>query len=801
MGGVELTGWLIAVIVCAAFMATRRRRARRATGFGRTLRNLLLFLIGILAASAVLASVLTYRELTRDLPSVATLAQYRPPVATQVLADDGTIIGEFYFEKRYLVSIDHIPVIVRNAFIAAEDDGFYRHEGVDPLSIMRAFINNVVAGGKVQGGSTITQQVIKLLLLTPQKSYERKLKEIILAQRLEQQLSKNQILSLYLNHIYLGSGAYGVAAAAEEYFGKDVGELNLAEGALLAGLVQAPSRYSPYRHWLRAKNRQRYVLERMADVGFITRADAAAAAQEPLALASRKGSFIAAPYYVEHVRRLLEERYGESALYALGLRVHTAVNLAMQAAAETALREGLMELSVREHYQDAVRHLSPAEVDAFLRKQQREFQDRGPRQHRSYDAVVTAVSTADRSQGDDGNVQIQVGPFRGTLQPTAVSNGTPATGYRVGDMIRVRVAPAAGNDHSYQFIRDYEPPVQGALIALDPRSGDVKAMVGGYDFDSSQFNRAIQGARQPGSAFKPLVYAAALDRGFTPATIIVDEPIAFQDNNSVWMPQNYEEKYFGPTTLRDALRFSRNVVTVKLATRIGIKRLIRYIRQIGLHSPLAPNLSLALGSSEVTLLDLATAYAVFANQGRRAEPRFITRITDSQGNLIDENPPHVRDAISPDVAYLVTSMLQSVIESGTGRRAKGLGRPAAGKTGTTNDVNDAWFMGYTPQLLAGLWVGFDEKHTLGRRETGGRVAAPIWLRFMEQALDNEPVLDFPVPSGITCVLINPQTGERALAGSGGSLECFRRGTEPKVISARPVTAGPKRLEEFYLDLD
>ena len=777
-------------------MASPQSRPRRTAGFGRTVRNFLLFLVVVVVLAAGAAASLIYWDVTTSLPPLDKLAQYRPPVATQLLADDGTVIGEFYFEKRYLVPIERIPERVRNAFLAAEDDGFYRHGGVDPLSIVRAFINNAVAGGKVQGGSTITQQVVKSLLLTPQKSYERKLKEVFLALRLERQLSKNQILYLYLNHIYLGSGAYGVAAAAQEYFGKSVEGLSLGEAALLAGLPQAPSRYSPFTHWPRAKARQRYVLDRMADVHFITREDAAAAMREPLALASRKGSYVAAPYYVEHVRRLLEERYGATAVYALGLRVHTGLNLRMQAAAEAALRDALTELSVREHYGGTLRHLSAADAESFLRTQRQAIGERPLERGGTYEAVVTGTSGFAKAR--DGtkrppSVRVQVGRFRGALLPSATQKTAPAETFHTGDVIRVRLADAqlgtggAAID-AYQFALDQEPPVEGAFVALEPSTGTVRALVGGYDFDSSQFNRAVQGARQPGSAFKPLVYAAALDRQFTPATIIVDEPISFQDHNAIWMPHNYEEKYFGPTRLREALAFSRNVVTVKVATRIGIKYLVKYIHALGIHSPLAPNLSLALGSSEVTLLNLAAAYGVFANQGLRVEPRFITQITDSQGNVIDENMPKTEQVISPETAYLITSMLQSVIDHGTGRRAKDLGRPAAGKTGTTNDMNDAWFIGYTPQLLAGVWVGFDEKRTLGKGETGGHIAAPIWERFMERALEGEPILDFPVPAGISFVWIDPHTGQRIPPGTGGLLECFRRGTEPSVVAVQPVTA-------------
>jgi len=795
-------------------MASSQSRPSRAAAFGRTVRNFLIAVIVMLLLAGAAATALVYWEITSNLPPVDKLAQYRPPVATQVLADDGTVIGEFYFEKRYLVPIEKIPLLVRNAFLAAEDDGFYRHSGVDPISIVRAFINNAVAGGKVQGGSTITQQVVKSLLLSPKKSYERKLKEMMLALRLERQLSKDEILYLYLNHIYLGSGAYGVAAAAQEYFGKRVEELSLAEAALLAGLPQAPSRYSPFRHWPRAKARQRYVLDRMADVHFVSREEAAAAMREPLALASRKGSYIAAPYYVEHVRRLLEDKYGETAVYALGLRVHTGVNLAMQTAAEAALHDGLRDLAVRNHYEGAERHLEPADAEAFLHVQRQVMEGRALERARPYEALVTGVppppgrtaKTGTRRDAGphDTLVRVQVGGFKGVLLPGGRDADRPGT-YRTGDVLRVRLAEASGTDHTYQFVRDEQPSVQGALITLEPSTGIVKAMVGGYDFDGSQFNRATQGARQPGSAFKPLVYAAAMDHHFTPASVIVDEPISFQDHAGVWMPHNYEEKYFGPTTLREALTFSRNVVTVKLATRIGIKNLVKYVRKLGIRSPLAPNLSLALGSSEVTLLDLAAVYAVFANHGERIEPRFITQITDSQGNVIDETRAQGEQVLSPETAYLVTSMMQSVIDHGTGRRAKALGRPAAGKTGTTNDMNDAWFMGFTPQLLTGLWVGFDEKRSLGKGQTGGVVAAPIWERFMEQALENEPILDFPVPDGISFVLINARTGQRALPGSGGGfLECFRRGTEPSVVVAQPIKSEPEpapTVQDFFRDVD
>jgi len=796
-------------------MARKRSRPNPGSGFGRTLRQFFLFLVVLGFVSTGLALVLIYREITQDLPPLDQLVEYRPAMATQILADDGTVIGEFFYEKRYVVPIERVPEHVRNAFIAAEDASFYVHKGIDPIGIARAFLNNLAAGSTVQGGSTITQQVVKSLLLTPQKSYERKVKEVLLSLQIERQLSKEQILYLYLNHIYLGSGAYGVAAAAQEYFGKAIEELTLAEAALLAGLPQAPSRYSPAKHWPRAKERQRYVLERMAAAQMISSEEAAAVARAPLALMRRGGSFKSAPYFVEHVRKLLDQRYGETALYALGLKVHTTLNLSMQRAAESALQEGLRKLALRQQLNGAPTHLGGAEREDFLRRQREEMAAQAPEIGRGYEALVVGLgpepnsgATNQRSQDaaaraaiPAGAPRLQVGPFTGYLKLDS-GEDAPRPVYRSGDVVRVKLAEGQSTAAAYQFVLDPELQVQGALVAIEPATGAVKALVGGVDFGRSQFNRATQGARQPGSVFKPLIFAAALDEGLTPASVIVDEPISFQLSNSVWRPQNYEDRFFGPTTLRDALTFSRNVVTVKLATRIGLKKLLRYVQRLGIRSTMAPNLSIALGSSEVSLIELAATYAVFANQGQYSEPRFITRITDSQGVLIDTYEPQTDQVISAETAYQVTSMMQSVIERGTGKRARTIERPAAGKTGTTNDFNDAWFVGYTPQLLAGVWVGFDEKRSLGKGETGGRVAAPIWQGFMSVALEGQPILDFPIPDGIAMVPINPATGQRiASAGGFGFLEAFRRGTEPKIIVTPPAPPPEDENLEAFTELD
>jgi penicillin-binding protein 1A len=750
-------------------MAVTRTRRRRF----RAVRRLLLGAIAVAAFIAVAIGVFVYRQFMETLPPIRAAVDYQPPTTTQIFAADGSLIGEFYSQKRYLVPLDRIPLHVRQAFIAAEDDSFYEHRGVDANGILRAFVNNVIAGGKVQGGSTITQQVVKTVLLTPQKSYERKLKEMILSTRLEREVSKDDILALYLNHIYLGSGAYGVAAAADEYFGKDIANVTLAEAALLAGLPQAPSRYSPYTHWPDAKARQRYVLQRMYEEGYIDRDTRDAAITEPIALSSRKGSFQAAPYFVEHVRRILEERYGRTVLYELGLRVKTTLDLRMQTAAEAALRRGIERLSA-EHggYHSAYREMSHEERDNYLRLQEAAFRGmKRPEPGFSYEALVSNVRGS--------SARVQVGPFAGDLSlPTSLTGKQPKLALM--DLVRVRLIDDDGDHHGpLRFEYDPSPLLEGALLAMEPGSGYVRAMVGGYDFERSHFNRAIQARRQPGSAFKPLVYAAALDRNFTPASVIVDEPVSYKDNGRVWAPQNFDKKYHGPTSLREALTKSRNVVTVRLAERIGLKYLTGYLPRFGLPGPIPRNLSISLGTLEVTPLELAVAYSAFANSGLRPDPVMITEITDAEGQVLEHNEPHLTQVLPPTTAYQMTSMLQDVVRRGTGTAAQGVGQPTAGKTGTTNDLEDAWFVGYTPQLLAVVWIGFDNKRPLGPKSTGGHVSAPIWKDFMAEALQDVPEGQFPVPSGLRCVNIDPQTGTRAGADGAPYLECFREGSEPQ----------------------
>ncbi len=769
-------------------MAVRRTRRRPFL----VARRLFVGAIGVAIVLAVAVGAFVYREFMASLPPIQAAVDYQPPVTTQIFAADGTLIGEFYSQKRYLVPLDRIPPHVRHAFIAAEDDAFYDHGGIDANGILRAFVNNVIAGGKVQGGSTITQQVVKTVLLTPKKSYERKIKEIILSTRLEQELSKDEILSLYLNHIYLGSGAYGVAAAANEYFGKEIGDLTVAEAALLAGLPQAPSRYSPYAHWPEAKARQRYVLQRMYEEGYLDRAQRDTAVLDPIGLTSRKGSFQAAPYFVEHVRRILEEKYGRTVLYELGLRVRTTVDLGMQREAEAALRKGIDRLTAeRGGFHGAYREMSHEERNNYLKLQTQSFKGmKRPEAGFSYEALVTNV----RGSG----ARVQIGPFAGDLLVPTSPTVAPPT-FKLMDLVRARaIVPDEedSDDGRIRFEYDPGPLLEGALIAIEPTTGYVRALVGGYDFERSHFNRAIQAHRQPGSAFKPLIFAAALDRNFTPASVIVDEPISYRDNGRAWSPQNFDKRFHGPTSLREALTKSRNVVTVKLADRVGLKFLSAYLPRFGLPGPIPRNLSIALGTMEVTPIELAVAYCPFANNGLRPTPLVITEITDAQGQVLERNEPTMVQVLPPTTAYQMTSMLQDVVRRGTGTAASGLAQPTAGKTGTTNDLDDAWFVGYTPQMLAAVWIGFDNKRSLGPKSTGGKVAAPIWKAFMSKALENVPAARFPVPDGLRCVNIDAATGGRAAPGGSPYLECFRDGSEPAPGSVPAVQmvngAGPKK---------
>ncbi len=776
-----------------------QRRARKSgRGPWRWLKWLtLVALFGLLLALG--AALGGYFHYSRDLPRITSLRDYHPATVTTVYADDNTKIGEFYKERRIVVPLEKIPEQLKQAFIAAEDARFYKHSGIDLVSIVRAFFKNLEAGGIVQGGSTITQQVTKSFLLTPERSYERKIKEAILAYRIDKVFTKDEILYLYLNEIYLGHGAYGVEAAAENYFGKHVEDLNLAECGILAGLPQAPSRYSPFHFPERAKQRQIYVLKRMAAEGFVTEAEASMAMQIDLDIKPRRNWYMeAVPIYTEHVRRYVEQKYGADALYTGGLRIYTAVNIEMQKAARRQITAGLRDLDRRQGYRGPIKQLAPAEIEAFVADLYAQREETPLAAGTQVQAVVVDV--------DDKKAlaTLRLGGAKGQLPLEEVRwarKPNPDVGYwqakvkklsavlAVGDVVTVGLKEAPeGPDQPWPLTLEQPPAAEAALLCLEAGTGLVKAMVGGQDFKQSQFNRATQSRRQPGSAFKPIIYAAALDKGYTPATEIIDSPIVFKDEQTdfTWKPKNYGKKFYGPTLLRKALAKSRNVVTIKVMQDIGIDYVIDYARKLGITSPLSDNLSLALGSSGISLLEAVQAYSVFANLGYRVEPTFITKIEDRYGTVLEEMNPKREQVIDKSTAYVMTNMMEEVVQTGTARRIKALGRPSAGKTGTTNNVYDAWYVGFTPRYVTGVWVGYDKERNLGRGEGGGRAASPIWLGFMQEILKGKPERVFQVPEGVVFAKIDAQTGLLPIPESTETrFECFKEGTVPTEFTKAP----------------
>jgi len=774
---------------------------------------LVLVIIGLLA---LMAAVGGYQYISQDLPKINSLMDYRPPIITTVYAEDGRKIGEFFKERRIVIPLGEVPPLLVKAFIAAEDSRFFQHQGIDPFSILRAALKNLEAGTIKQGGSTITQQVTRSFLLTPERSYIRKIKEVILSYRIEKAFTKEEILFLYLNQIYLGHGAYGVQAAAENYFEKSAKELNLAECAVLAGLPQAPTRYSPFRHPEQARARQVYVLNRMVEEGFITREQADEALSVKLDIKPRRNIYVEqVPYYTEHVRRYVEGKYGADALYNQGLQIHTAVNIEFQKIAEQEVNKGLIEIDKRQGYRGPLKSLATSEIEAFLQEQAADLESSPLLPGQITQAVVAQVNDPAKT------VSVRIGKASGilTLADMAWARKPnpdlahyeakirqPSTALRPGDVILVKIKDSRKTAQDpLNVTLEQEPLVQGALLCLETETGLVKAMVGGRDFSETQFNRAIQSRRQPGSSFKPIIYAAALDRKFsdpkkvyTPATMIIDSAVVFEDRKGEqsWKPKNYKETFYGPTLLREALAQSRNVVTVKILQDIGVDYTIEYARKLGITAELTRTLSLALGASGVSLVELTRAYSVFANQGFLVEPVFVLKITDRDGNVLEEAASERRKVIEKDTAFIMTNLMESVVQHGTGQRIKALGRPAAGKTGTTNDMYDAWYIGYTPEYITGVWVGFDTEAPLGKTETGAVAASPIWLGFMKQVLANEPVKTFQPPDGVIFAKIDAETGLLPVTETRKTIfECFKEGTVPSDFSKRPGEV--KETEDFF----
>jgi len=787
--------------------ADQRVRALCLSQSGGILKWLLLLLF-ISMSAVILAGLGIYYYLSEDLPKIASLSDYRPPSITAVYSDDNRKIAEFYKERRIVVPLAKIPTRLTEAFIAAEDARYFKHQGIDFLSIVRAFFKNLEAGTIVQGGSTITQQVTKSFFLTPERSYKRKLKEAILAYRIDKTFIKEEILFLYLNQIYLGHGAYGVEAAAENYFGKSVTDLNLAECAMLAGLPQAPSRYSPFHYPERAKQRQIYVLNRMVAEEYITNIQATEAINTKLDIKARRNWYIEeVPYYTEHVRRYIEKQYGPETLYTQGLKIYTAVNIEMQKIAREEIEKGLRDLDKRQGYRGPEEHLAPEAYEAFAQEVQAQLEQTPLDAGQIVKGVVIAVDDAALT------VRVRMGNSQGLIQLADMSWARkpnpevafynvkvkrPGQVLEVGDVILVGVKAKQADSDLWELTLEQTPAVEAALLCLESETGQVKAMVGGRNFQESQFNRAIQSRRQPGSAFKPVIYAAALDKGYTPATMIVDSLIVFQDDEMdfKWKPKNYGQKFHGPTLLRMALAKSRNVITIKILQDIGIDYCIDYATKLGITSPWRRDLSIALGSSGVSLLEIVTAYSVFANYGYLIEPIFITKILDRDGNVLEERQVQREKAIEKNTAYIMTNLLEGVVNNGTGWRAKALKRPVAGKTGTTNNLYDAWFVGYSPRFITGTWVGFDEEGSLGKSETGSRAASPIWLGFMQRVLADKPVRVFQVPEGVVFSKIDAETGLLPIPESKKTIfECFKEGTVPTEYTKQPDTI--TEPEEFF----
>jgi penicillin-binding protein 1A len=804
-------------------------------------RKIFFSVFGGCAALALLGCIGYFFYLLGALPKVDRLADYRPPILSQVFGEDGSLVGEFYLERRTVVAVDKIPKRLIQAFVSAEDSNFYQHKGIDYLGVLRAAFKNVVSMRKKEGASTITQQVAKSMLLTPEKKFSRKIKEAILATRMEERLSKDEILYIYLNQIYLGAGAYGVQLASETYFGKEVDQLNLAEMAMMAGLPKAPNSYSPIKHLDKAKERQGYVLERMVKEGYVTQAEADHAKATPIVIhALKKVNADQSAYFLEQVRQQLEEKYGEERLYKDGLKIYTTMNAEMQKGAYDAVVNGLKALDKRQGFRGAAKYLPEGEVDPFCKKVEDGIDYLALKQGSTYQGVVIAIDTAKRE------ITVRVGDRTGSIPKKNMewagklelvnSYGQPEAKRAIGlgAVLEVQVKEPDLNRAGAVFLLDQVPETQAALIAIDPQTGGVRAMVGGYDFKKSQFNRAMQAKRNPGSAFKPIIYAAALDKGMTPASIIDDSQVEYESGQEkAWKPKNYDNIYRGPVTMREALTESINVVSVKILERIGVGAAIEYAKKLGITSPLAANLTLALGSSSLTPMELTNAYAVFASGGYRTTPYFVTRVLDRDGRVLEEvAPPAIPvfnkissvsakvdgadendddskplvlnlpelprnpqpspaapplgaqllsavPVISPETAFIMTSLLESVVSSGTGGRARALGRPVAGKTGTTSDMKDAWFVGYVPQLVTGVWVGYDQERSLGSGGSGGMAAAPIWTEFMQRALASVPIKSFHAPGNVTYALIDPRTGHLAREGSPGAVqECFISGSEP-----------------------
>ncbi len=714
-----------------------------------------------------------------DLPQISALDDYAPSTITRVYASGGEVVGEFATERRVVIAYDQISPHLRQAIIATEDAEFDRHFGLSIPRILAAVWTDLIEWRKAQGASTLTQQLARNLFLTLDKSFERKVKELILTIQIEKRYTKREIFTLYCNQIHFGHGAYGVEAAARVYFSKPARDLRLEEAALLAGIIQRPARLSPYVDLNAALRRRNYALQRMAEVGYIKQADADAAKRRPIVLGgqpSQRNSM--APYFLEEVRKHLEARFGARQLYESGLSVQTSLDAELQDLANRAVDQGLRDLDKRRGYRRPSANIlaGGGTIEGFRPERWRRtigVADVVP-------AVVTSI--------DGPRIRLRIAAVKAEINRdgyTWTRKTSPTQLVKPGDLVEARILTWDQANGMATATLEQTPIVEGALLALDNRTGEIRAMVGGFSFARSKFNRAVQAYRQVGSAFKPFVYTAAIDRGYTPTSILMDTPVSYEagPGQPPYAPKDYDGKYEGPVTLRHALEESRNVPAVRTMEQLGPPQVIGYARRFGLDAPIPPFLSVALGAAEATLVEMTSAYAVLPNQGVRMRPFGVLKISDREGNLLEENRPEAHDAIRADTAFVMTNLLRGVIQRGTAASAASLDWPLAGKTGTTDDNTDAWFIGFDPNITVGVWVGLDEKKPLGRVETGAAAALPIWTDFMKHYIEkrgdrkNPPA--FQQPGNIVFLSVDRSTGTPTAADVPGVItEAFIAGTQP-----------------------
>ena len=712
-------------------------------------------LIGLLVLASALVGALAGLLLvySTDLPQVQELEHYRPSAITELYDDHGRIIGSFALQRRVVATYEDYPQVLREALISIEDKDFYRHSGINLWRIAGAAYRDIESAGRVQGGSTLTMQLARNLFLSPDRSFHRKIQETLLAVQIERRFTKPQIFTLYANQIYLGHGVYGFEAASEFYFRRPAKQLALDEACLLAGLPKSPSYYSPILHPDRALKRRNLVINSMLEDGKLTAEQASAARNRPVELKLQRDPNPPAPYFVEEIRRYLETKYGSDQVHQGGLRVYTSLDMDLQRAANQSVLDGLASYERRHGWKGRLENVLTKEVT--LANYHHPDWDDEPEVNGYEHALVTGVSA--------GSAMIKFGSHTSSLAPAdaAWTHRKLHEILRPGDIVYVKIL-ALAPDGKARVSLERDSGAQGALLAIDNPSGGIKAMVGGRDFNESKFNRATQALRQVGSSFKPYVYTAAIDQGAKPDDTILDAPVTFQTASGPYTPHNYDEKFEGTITLRRALAQSRNIPALKLADSLGIKTVIDYAHRFGITSNLRPYLPVALGAAEVTPLEQTSAFSVFPNDGVRITPRYITKVTDYQGRVLEEDFPDVKDAISARTARIMTSMLQEVVLHGTAIAASAMKYPLGGKTGTTNDFTDAWFVGFSPTLTCGVWMGYDEKKSLGAKETGGHAALPIWMDFMKVALAGkdpgifQPLPELP-PNAVTQKIDTPDT--------------------------------------------